>query len=236
MLERIADLVHEESGIRLRPNQHASLRSAVTRLGWNPEDVVGLAEDPACRARLVDEVLVKETSFLRDRAQLDAIPWSRTSRVWSVGCASGEEPYTLALLAAEAGATADVLGTDLSATALAAARAGRYRPRAVRAVEPLLRERYFVQDRDRLAVGERLRRSVRFVQHNVVRGPVPPAGETGFDLIVCRNVLIYFDGETAEQVVAALESALRAGGTLVLGAADVLCGTARRLERVRALE
>jgi type IV pilus assembly protein PilK len=106
---------------------------------------------------LIDEVTVQETTFLRDRYQLNAIGWhsllqaaraagSGTIRVWSVGCASGEEAYTLALMAAEAFAPApgpvDVLGTDISGAALAAAAAGRYRERAVRALEPPLRSRY----------------------------------------------------------------------------------------------
>jgi SAM-dependent methyltransferase len=92
-----------------------------------------------------------------------------------------------------------------------------------------LREQFFEHDGERLVVGAGLRSIVHLAQHNLVTGPMPPLGETAFDLIVCRNVLIYFDGETADRVIGGLESALRPEGTLILGSADVLCGTARRL-------
>ena len=65
---------------------------------------------------------------------------------------------------------------------------------------------------------------------------MPPLGETAFDLIICRNVLIYFDGETADRVIDGLRSALRPEGTLILGSADVLCGTARRLVKLESVQ
>ncbi len=84
-------------------------------------------------------------------------------------------------------------------------------------------------------VGERLRSIVTFAQHNLVTGTMPPLGETAFDLIICRNVLIYFDGETADRVIEGLRSALRPEGTLILGSADVLCGSARRLVKLESI-
>ena len=125
------------------------------------------ASDPAggrgLLDRLIDQVTVQETAFARDPGQLDAIPWhgllqaARAAepgaiRVWSAGCASGEEAYTLALLAAEAfapvRAPVEVLGTDISGAAIAAAVAGRYRERAVRDLEPVLRLRYLDRQAD----------------------------------------------------------------------------------------
>jgi chemotaxis protein methyltransferase CheR len=252
-LDLVAELVLRETGIRLQPSQYTALGSAIRRAdpGGDPLSFLRLARDPAwgreAVARLVDEVTIKETSFLRDRRQLEAIAWrlllerahaagSSTIRVWSAACATGEEPYTLAMLASEAFGPGEppvrILGTDISAAALEAALAGRYRERAVRGIEPALRSRYFEADGDRLVAGERLRRLVALAPHNLAHDPIPPAGETGFDLIVCRNVLIYFDGETVERVIAALEAALRPGGMLILGSADTLCGTVRRLEQL----
>jgi tetratricopeptide (TPR) repeat protein len=92
-----------------------------------------------------------------------------------------------------------------------------------------LRERYFESHADGLAVGEALRSLVSFERHNLVRDASPPAGHDPFDLVLCRNVLIYFEGDVAERVLASLEQARRTDGSLVLGAADVLCATARRL-------
>ena len=113
--------------------------------------------------------------------------------------------------------------TDISSAALAAAAVGRYRPRAVRELGPAIRDRYLVHETDgSYRPTDRLRRVVRFERHNLVTDPVPPPREGGFDLITCRNVLIYFDATVAEDLVESLMCALRPGGKLLLGAADVL--------------
>jgi chemotaxis protein methyltransferase CheR len=243
-LSRIAALVARETGLVLPPARSAALRAAVSRAGHELGEDAFLAalSDPACRrellAALIDEVTVRETAFLRDRGQLDAIGWpgllhsaraagSRTIRVWSAGCASGEEPYSLALLADQAfGALlppVDVLGTDISAAALATAAAGRYRDRAIGLLDVPARVRYLERGTDGShLVSRRLRGLVRFCQHNLAQGPFPPAGEAGFDLIVCRNVLIYFEQPLAAQVIDLLRRSLRPGGVLILGAADRL--------------
>jgi chemotaxis protein methyltransferase CheR len=244
VLAEITEFVRRETGIVLPPGRETAILAAVARAspGLDPGEFLRAASDPAGgRAlvdRLIDEVTVQETTFLRDRDQLGAIAWhsllqaaraagSATVRVWSVGCASGEEAYTLALLAAEAFAPArvpvDVLGTDISRAALSAAAAGRYRERAVRALEPSRRLRYLdLQADGSYLVGDRLRSYVRFRRHNLARDPNPPRGEAGFDLIACRNVLIYFEAPFAEQVIASLRRSLRPGGMLLLGAADAL--------------
>jgi chemotaxis protein methyltransferase CheR len=204
--------------------------------------------DPArggdLRERLIDEVTTRETAFLRDRAQLDAIDWpgllrsaraagSGTIRVWSAGCASGEEPYSLALLADQVFGPmpppVEVLGTDISGAALAAAAAGQYQERALRALGPPERDRYLTRRADgSYLAGGRLRGLVRFRSHNLALDPIPPPGEAAFDLVVCRNVLIYFEQWRAARVIELLGRSLRAGGRLLLGAADALQLTTAR--------
>jgi chemotaxis protein methyltransferase CheR len=240
----LAELVRQETGIVLSATREKAVLAAVDRAapGLGPSGFVRAASDPAGGRglvdQLIDQVTVRETTFVRDRAQLDAIGWhglleaaraagSDTIRVWSAGCASGEEAYTLALLATEAFTAApppvDVLGTDISGAALAAARAGHYRERAVRGLAARERSRYLDrQADDGYLVGAGLRSLVRFGRHNLVRDPAPPPGEAGFDLITCRNVLIYFSMPLAGQVIESLERALRPGGQLLLGAADAL--------------
>jgi chemotaxis protein methyltransferase CheR len=243
-LAEVAELIRQESGISVPDTRAAALRAAMVRAapGLDPAAVLHAAAEPRTGPglvdRLIDEITVQESSFLRDSGQLEAIPWHRlreqaagTIRVWSAGCAAGEEPYTLAMLAAEAfgphPAPVDVLGTDISRTALAAAAAGHYRNRAVRALGAAMRHRYLEQQPDgRYAVGGPLRKLVRFQRHNLARDPIPPRGETGFDLIVCRNVLIYFTATAVGRVSRLLEHALRPGGVLLLGAADILRRTA----------
>jgi chemotaxis protein methyltransferase CheR len=243
-LAKIVELVLRETGVALPPAREAALRAAVARTA------PGLDLDAFLRAtsdrvggrglleRLIDQVTNQETTFVRDRRQFDTIAWhsllrgvhaagSGKIRVWSAGCASGEEVYTLALLAAEALAPAqtpvDVLGTDVSGAALAAAAAGRYGERAVQALDVSLRKRYLERQADgSYLVGAQLRRLVRFRRHNLARDSFPPAGEAGFDLVACRNVLIYFEAPLVERVIESLGRSLRPGGVLVLGAADAL--------------
>ena len=242
-LQQVARLVHAESGIVLKENQYQALRGAVGRAVGESDPAAFLrsASDPVAGpktvARLIDEVSVGETYFLRDRDQLETIDWPAlrahadggTIRVWSAACSSGEEAYSLALLAAEAFLPAPppvrILATDISGAALEAARRGRYGPRALREIDAVLRGRYFHEQGLEYAVTEPLQECVSFARHNLVRDPVPPLGEAPFDVIVCRNVLIYFDAETVKQVLDRLEQALRPGGVLVLGAADTLCRT-----------
>ncbi|MGD0926380.1 MAG: CheR family methyltransferase [Streptosporangiaceae bacterium] len=243
-LAEIADLVRHETGIVLPAARETALRAAVERTapGLGAAAFARATSDPAggrdLIARLIDEVTNQETFFARDRGQLDGISWhallqraratsSGTIRVWCAGCATGEEAYTLALLAAQAfapgAAPVDVLGTDISQAALAGAADGRYRERAVRVLEPALRRRYFHRAPDgSYVIGDLLRRLVRFRPHNLAREASPPPGEACFDLITCRNVLIYFSPPLVSTVIDSLEGSLRPGGTLILGAADAL--------------
>jgi chemotaxis protein methyltransferase CheR len=254
-LAQIAELVQRESGIRLTRTQHPTLQAALTRAlpRLDPAGFLRRAADPATGhiaiAQLLDELTVKETYFLRDQRQLALIDWhlllqraqaagSDRIRVWSAPCATGEEAYTLALLACEAFARPDppvsILATDISGAALACARAGSYRSRAVRDLTLQQRVRHFREEDGTFVVGDGLRALVRFAQHNLVTDSAPPPGEEPFQLILCRNILIYFDGETVERVLASLEQSLARSGALVLGAADALCASARRLTRSTA--
>ena len=243
-LADLAALIQRTTGMTVPPGRETALRLAVGRAapGLEPEDYLLATKDPVYGPglvdRLIDEVTVHETSFARDMPQLGTIDWrtlhravraagSDIIRVWSAGCATGEEAYTLALLAISAfspGAPpADILGTDISGAVITAAEAGCYRPRAVRALDPQLRNRHLKRQADgTYVVSERLRSLARFGRHNLIHDPFPPSGEARFDLILCRNVLIYFEPALARQVTELLGSALRPGGTIMLGAADVL--------------
>jgi chemotaxis protein methyltransferase CheR len=245
-LAELVDLVRRETGMALPASRERALRAAVRRaapglaLEGFVRAVSGSPDGRALVDRLIDEITVKETSFLRDRAQLEGIAWhsllragarqrceAGTVRVWSVGCATGEEVYTLALLAAEAFAPrqppVDILGTDISRAALTAAEAGRYRERAVQGLSATRRLRHLERHADgSYVVKQNLRAHTRFRRHNIAREAIPPRGEAPFHAIVCRNVLIYFDAPTAGRVTTLLERALCPGGMLVMGAADAL--------------
>ena len=194
---------------------------------------------------MIDEFTIKETFFFRQRPDLDAIDWpslvnqarasgSQVARVWVAATASGEEAYTLAILASEAFAPdpppVSIHATDISPSVLARAERGRYGQRSARALDQTVLDRYFTREGPDVIVGERLRRIVRFSRQNLV-GHFTPATGGPFDLITCRNVLIYFEPDVADRVVDGLTQALAPDGTLLLGAADRLCCSAAKLLR-----
>lgn len=248
-LVELAMLVKLETGIVIKDNQLDRLEAVADSIA--PEmgtgELLGALAEPASGQRLldrlIDEVTIKQTYFFREAYELGAVDWSvlfgearargEAVRVWVPGCASGEDAYTLAMLAIE-GSDANetpvtILGTDVASTAIASALAGAYSARSVRKVPSALRERYFEASGMKHLLLEPVKSMVAFRRHNLVTDPFPPPGEAPFDVIACRNVLIYFDNETVQRVVASLERALRPGGELIFGAADRLTGTTARL-------
>ena len=190
---------------------------------------------PALLDDLVAEITVGETYFFRDPEQcrlirdriLPALSEDRphaSLRVWSAGCATGEEAYTLAILLSESGSPdpARIVGTDLSRSALARARRGRYGRWSLRGVPADAVARNFQHFGSEFALLPELRRAVEFRYLNLAADEYPSlaSGIGRMDLILCRNVLIYFDEETAARVTRRLLETLAPGGWLVLGASD----------------
>lgn len=242
-LEVVAGLVRRETGMIVKDAQLPALAAALERVAPDM-GAERFAAEVSAKAhasllhRLVDEVTVQETYFFRELRELQTIDWrsllagARESgfgvvRVWVAACATGEEAYSLAILASEAlgreGVPVAILATDISKAALERAAAGAdYSERSVRNLSPQLRERYLLKEKGRYQVKDSLRSLVRFRHHNLIADPSPPLGEVPFDVIACRNVLIYFDPPTVEGVLGSLEPALRPDGRLILGAADRL--------------
>lgn len=179
--------------------------------------------------RLVSELTVGETYFFREPDQIAAVVRfvgeaialdpSRTVAVWSAGCASGEEPYSIAIRCLEAlGDVAEervrIVATDVSTDAIATAERGIYRAWSFRSTTQAERARWFDASG---RVVERPRRLVRFGAHNLLD---LPSGPREVDVIVCRNVLLYFAPDRALATLEALADALSASGWLVLGPAD----------------
>jgi chemotaxis protein methyltransferase CheR len=253
---QVAALIREETGISIKATQLASLEAALRRVDpmMRVADVLLASTESVERValldRVIEEVSIKETFFFRQRAELETIDWpllvhnarasgSDRARVWVAACATGEEAYTLATLASKAfdprPPPVSIHATDISLAALAYARRGRYGRRSTRGLDDSVVERYFTTEGAELVVGGQLRGMVEFSRQNLVREP-PPGGNGLFDLIACRNVMIYFEPDTVERVVAALTQALSPHGTLLLGAADRLCCSASKLLRMHELK
>jgi two-component system, chemotaxis family, CheB/CheR fusion protein len=185
---------------------------------------------------LFNTVLINVTAFFRDAAAWDylqeqilpalvqAKPAKEPIRIWSVGCASGEEAYTLAMIFTELlGAEAfrqrvKIYATDVDEEALSQARQASYRQRDLDALPPGLQERYFEPIGDRYTFRADLRRVVIFGRHDLVQD----APISRLDLLVCRNTLMYFNAETQVRILTRLHFALNNSGILFLGKAEML--------------
>ncbi|HET8648754.1 MAG TPA: protein-glutamate O-methyltransferase CheR [Gemmatimonadales bacterium] len=202
-----------------------------------------LETTPAEYQLLADALTINVTRFYRnpetwDRLRSDVIPsllreYSGQVACWSAGCASGEEPYTLAMLCLDAlseqgrsswSDRVTIDATDIDRRSLERLAAGRYRADALVDLPPALKERYLRQLDDVYEVSSAVRRMVRAGRLDLGAGaPLRPA----YHLIICRNVVIYFDRPTQERLFSSFADHLVAGGYLVLGKVETLVGPAR---------
>lgn len=199
-----------------------------------------LQYDPRAEAefdQIYDLVTTNETYFFREPAQLSAftdeiVPdlLSRKTvkkiRIWSAGCSSGEEPYSLAMLLQEAGwydhAAFEIFASDINQAVLAKARKGQYRESAFRATSPAMREKYFTRfDDGTWRVRDEIRNRISFGRLNLYdEARVSLLGH--LDVVFCRNVIIYFDDSSKKVVVTNFYNRLIDGGYLLLGHSESL--------------
>jgi chemotaxis methyl-accepting protein methylase len=245
-LEPLLALLRERDGLDLSGYRRATLARRVRNrmisagAAGLDEYLARLRADPGEAARLLDRLTIKVSRFYRNRAAVQVVARALAAEValaprplaaWSAGCGRGEEPYTLAILLADLGqgaAAPRVLATDIDPAALDAARAARYGPEALGEVPEPVRDRWLApegppENRAYRVVPE-LRDRLAFRRHDLARDPPPRRG--GFDLVACRNVLIYFDPPLQHRVLATLCEALAPGGLLWLGEAEWPAGDA----------
>lgn len=242
-LAEVARVLAEEAGLSLDGGLDRALASgldaAAAALGTGPAALARrvVQRDPAALAALVEHAAVLETAFWRHPEQLAAVGRAAAAhpgpfRIWSAGCATGEEPYSVAIALLEAGRGGGgdaILATDVSERALAAARVATYGERALRRLPYDVAARW-LEPGGRRRVAPEARALVAFERHNLVRDPAPRGAP--FDLVLCRNVLIYFAPETAAEVLYRLAGALVPGGLLVLGPVELPLARALELEWV----
>lgn len=236
-LEEAVRLIERRTGITLS----GSRLSRIKRLYEAEKSLFHGLENRAMSdvawQKIIQAISVQETYFYRDAEVFDCIRDSILPdiirreqgelKIWSAGCATGEEAYTLAIIALEAfrrmgkdpWKRISVLGTDISEEAIRTARAGLYRDIPMGSFRKTSREflRYFDQGERGFRVKEEIRKLVDFRVHNLV-DPAPPLRDA--DLVVCRNVLIYFTEEAKEKAYDNLVLSMKRGGFLVLGPLD----------------
>jgi chemotaxis protein methyltransferase CheR len=198
-------------------------------------------------AHVIDELTTNETYFFRERNQLRALfeeilPQLQMRRaaegrsfvsIWSAGCSSGEEPYSIVMLALEAGIEMGrdlrVYASDISRRMLGKARRGVYRAASFRETEPQIKERYFAPNDGLWRISDEIKKYVVFTHLNLLdRGRISLLG--AMDVILCRNVIIYFDLETRREVIRTFSEKLRPGGYLLLGHSESLINVSSAFE------
>jgi chemotaxis protein methyltransferase CheR len=238
-LGRIATLVQERTGLIFPENRfviiEAGVRRAMTAARITNLDryARALERDSVLLDDLFAELTVGETYFFREPAQLQYIQTQvlphfrslgRGVRLWSAGCATGEEPYTLSMMLheAELARDASVMGTDLSRARLRVAQRGKYRNWSMRGVPDSAVQQYFTVKDGNYQLSASVTAPVEFRYLNLCADqfPSPALGVWGVDLILCRNVLIYFDEESIVRVATKLLDTLTEDGWLFLGASD----------------
>lgn len=243
---RFRDFIHAVSGIYMEDTKQDSLRISLvtraTRLGLSSfaEYYSVLERDEHELNELLNLVTINETSFFRFPQQFEALrtrvlpeimagkPESnRTIRVWSAGCSTGEEPYSIAMTLIDSGILSlgwrvQVLGTDVSTRALAVAKKGEYPKRALLNVPSEIVARHFEPVANGYAVAPHVRSLVEFGYHNLIKEPYPLALMGNWDIIFCRNVTIYFKLESTKRVVANFYNSLNEGGYLFIGHSETL--------------
>ena len=207
--------------------------------------ILVMGREPSLATKVVEALLNNETYFFRDRTPFDllskaALPKltqrrqsTKRLRIWSAGCSTGQEAYSLAMLFAEepqrwAGWTIDILGSDVSEGAIRRAREGVYSQFEVqRGLGIAQMIKWFEECEGGWRAIEPLRRVVRFQVHNLLEA-APHPGE--FDIVLCRNVLLYLNAERRTHVFERLASAMASDGCLMLGAGETVIGQTRRFE------
>jgi chemotaxis protein methyltransferase CheR len=246
----LSTVIGRETGLRVRPQDTGAVHTWVAErmrtlelpdIG-SYEQLIGQddADGSAERRRVNERLTTGASYFFRDGGQIDLLANTllpellarrsrrRRLRVWCVGCGTGEEAYTMAILINElgrrvAGWTIEILASDINLTALDHAHAGIYDEWSLRTVSETRRAQWFEQQGERWQIHPRARVAVVFRPVDLVRDPIPDAGagHSDFDLILCRNVIPHFTDAAASAVTAGLANALADGGYLLTGSGEM---------------
>jgi len=261
--ERVVRLVEDSVGIQLPPHKRSMVELRLARRAR----ILGLPDlDAYCafvfdetgatveQVSLIDAVTTNKTDFFREAEHFDLlikqvvpalrslepdIGRTRPLRVWSAGCATGEEPYSIAMVLSDYALKNPpfdfvVRATDVSTSALRHGVRAVYPEERVCSVPVELRRRFLLRNKDHrlglVRIAPEIRERVRFSRHNLFTG-TPAMGEV-FDVIFCRNVIIYFRHETQIKVLTQMARLLARGGHLFVGHSETLHGMPLPLERV----
>lgn len=256
--DELRTYIAKHAGIRFRDNKRYLLESQVGRrtkaLGV-PDfesylDLLRNGHQPSELPKLLNAVTINETSFFRYPKQYEALVTTllpqyiervhrlRRLRIWSAACSTGDEPYTLAMLIKEhlqpnyPDLRIDIIGTDINTEVIATARKGIYASYAVRNVPDRYLRAHFTPEGDHYTLSREIRQLVSFRHLNLTDSRAVRQMRS-VDVIICANVLIYFDQSTKQQVTSDLYKSLNPGGYLFVGTSETLHGVTRAFQPVR---
>ena len=240
----LMDLIHDQLGLQYKPSDADQLGDRLAPLVverglasfMDYYYVLKYSSGPDDWLKVIDALAVQETYLWREIDQLRTVvdhlvpslvraSRGRPVRIWSSACASGEEPLTLAMLLSEAGwfdrLPIEIIASDASPEAVAAARAGKYGQRSFRSLPTCMRDKYFVSHDDKWTVVPELQRRVSYDVVNLVASD-EVGRHASAPIVVCRNVFIYFSEESIRRVLGVFERAMPAPGYLCVGASESL--------------
>jgi len=253
--EYIAQLLYQRSGLVITQEKAYLLESRLNPVArkWDLDGIDALIgalrskKDEKLMVDVTEAMTTNESFFFRDNRpfdqfkdivlphMLEARAARKQIRIWSAACSSGQEPYTLAMILKEeaarlAGWKIEIVATDLSTEILSKAKEGLYSQFEVQRGLPItLLMKYFAQEGEKWRISEDIRRMVTYKSFNLLESP---ASLGNFDVVFCRNVLIYFDQQTKGQVLSRIAQIMPADGFLYLGGAETVLGISDSFEVV----
>lgn len=240
-IKKIGDLTGIDLACYKRPQMERRITSLMRSQGFSGyrEYLQVLKREPEQLDRFLNHLTINVSEFyrnpnqweiLQERVLPEILRLNPRPKTWSAGCAAGEEPYTLAMLLREA--VADplprILATDIDQRALSRAQAGVFQERSLEHLPPYFVKKYFQRVGDTYQIVDDLKKMIIFKKHNLLRDPF----DHNFDLILCRNVMIYFTGEARETLYRRFRAALKPGGVLFTGSTEQLFQASRLGMRV----
>ncbi len=251
--ELLRSIVRSRSGLTLSPDKAYLLENRLMAVArkWGMNDIEGLAANvrgnpgEELLREITEAMTTNETLFFRDTSpfeQLQKVVFpqmmanrqeSRHIRIWSAGCSSGQEPYSVAMILKEMAAALgdwriDILATDISRAVLEKAKAGLYTQFEVQRGLPIaMLMKYFEQTGDKWELDPSVRAMVRFDEFNLLNDPRPLGA---FDIVFCRNVLIYLDQPTKTKVLEGIFNLMPADGVLFMGGAETVMGVTEKFQ------
>ncbi|MCW8399223.1 protein-glutamate O-methyltransferase CheR [Legionella sp. PATHC038] len=241
------ELIHKRYGLVIHVNQAQELTKTIAvacnKFNYQPQEYLeqlnNCASNSSLLADLVAAITIGESYFFRDKNQMQLLEnkllpdlinqksQDFSLKIWSAGCSSGEEIYTLAILLAELIPNIDIwdlylLGTDINTTSLEKASAATFGQWSMRSIPEKYLQRYFVKNDRTYILSPEIRDLVQFKYLNLCDNSYPSIinGIFEVDLILCRNVLIYFDNELAGKIMKKLSACMHKNAYLILGASD----------------